>query len=289
MKLFANPVFLRMIVVMVAGGFAFVLGALLIRRMRRSLTEEATLSNAPATVDSLPLFAYQAVIQELKQQKYELQNSQSEERRRAKTSENISAAILSHLSSGVLFITPNGLVRQANHAARQILGFAAPIGMSIPEIFRDASVMPSFDSTATAAVILQESVREKTPFRQLETHYRTPGGEHRVLNVTATSVKAASGEVLGAACLINDQTELMAIRQQQVLRGELSGEMALALRSSVATIAECARQLSAANGEEPERQLAADIAAEAEDLERNIGGFLVESSSGRVSAATSGM
>jgi PAS domain S-box-containing protein len=285
-RLFANPVFLRMIVVLAAGGFAFVLGALLIRRMRRSLIEETALSNGPATVGSLPLFTYQAVIQELKQQKYELQNSQSEERRRAKTSENISAAILSHLSSGVLFITPNGLIRQANSAARQILGFASPIGMSIPEIFRDASVMPTFDSTATAAQILQESVREKAPFLQLETHYRTPGGEQRILNVTATSVKAPGGEVLGAACLINDQTELMEIRRQQVLRGELSGEMALALRSSVATIAECARQLSVANGEDSERQLAADIAAEAEDLERNIGGFLVDSSSARPAAAT---
>jgi PAS domain S-box len=275
-----------MIVVLAAGGFAFVLGALLIRRMRRSLIEETALSNGPATVGSLPLFTYQAVIQELKQQKYELQNSQCEERRRAKTSENISAAILSHLSSGVLFITPNGLIRQANSAARQILGFASPIGMSIPEIFRGASVMPTFDSTATAAQILQESVREKAPFRQLETHYRTPGGEQRILNVTATSVKAPGGEVLGAACLINDQTELMEIRRQQVLRGELSGEMALALRSSVATIAECARQLSVANGEDSERQLAADIAAEAEDLERNIGGFLVDSSSARPAAAT---
>ena len=37
------------------------------------------------------------------------------ERRRAKTSENISAAVLSNLSSGVVFFTPNGLVRQANH------------------------------------------------------------------------------------------------------------------------------------------------------------------------------
>jgi hypothetical protein len=147
-------------------------------------------------------------------------------------------------------------------------------------------VVAGFEATGTAAEMLQESVREKTPFRQLETHYRTPGGEQRVLNVTATSVRAPGGEVLGAALLINDQTELMQIRQQQMLRGELSGEMALALRSSVATIAECARQLSTVNNEDSERQLAADIAAEAEDLERSIGGFLVESSSARAAAAS---
>lgn len=286
MRLFANPVFLRMFVVLAAGGFAFILGALLIRRMRRSLIEETVVSDSHSSLESLPLFTYQAVIQELKQQKYELQNTQHEERRRAKTSENISAAILSHLSSGVLFIAPNGLVRQANGAARQILGFASPVGMNLAEIFRDARVTPGFDSTATAAEILQESVREKTPFRQLEALYITPAGERRVLNVTATSVRAAGGEVLGAACLVNDQTEIMEIRQQQVLRGELSGEMALALRSSVATIAECARQLSVANSEDSERQLAADIAAEAEDLQRNIGGFLVDSSAATAAAAS---
>ena len=70
-----------------------------------------TLRSAPET---FPLHTYHAVIQQLKQQKHELQSSQREERRRAKTSENISAAVLSNLSCGVLFFTPNGLVRQAN-------------------------------------------------------------------------------------------------------------------------------------------------------------------------------
>jgi nitrogen fixation/metabolism regulation signal transduction histidine kinase len=37
--------------------------------------------------------------------------------RRAKTSENISAAVLSNLSSGVLFLTTNGLIRIANARA----------------------------------------------------------------------------------------------------------------------------------------------------------------------------
>ena len=239
----------------------------------------------PASAEATPLFTYQAVIQELKQQKYELENSQSAERRRAKTSENISAAVLAHLSSGVLFITPNGLVRQANQSARQILGFASPIGMSIPDIFREASAIPNFVATPCAASILEESLREKTPFRQLEVRYATPAGEDRILNITATSVKAAGGEVLGAACLINDQTEIAEIRRQQALRGEVSGEMALELRNSLTTIADCARRLAETNRDDSDRQLAADIATEAEHLQRNIGGFLVDSSSATPAAA----
>ncbi len=89
----------------VAAGFAFILGLLLMKRIRRSISQEASFSEASASSasESFPLHTYHAVIQQLKQQKHELQSSQVVERRRAKTSENISAAVLANLSSGVLF------------------------------------------------------------------------------------------------------------------------------------------------------------------------------------------
>jgi nitrogen fixation/metabolism regulation signal transduction histidine kinase len=276
-NLLTNPVFLRFLVVLSAGGFSFALGTMLIRRMRRSIMNDSLPADSQTSSDAMPLFTYQTVIQELKRQKYELENLQSAERRRAKTSENISAAVLANLSSGVLFITPNGLVRQANQSARHILGFASPVGMSIADIFREASAIPKFDATPSAASILEQSLRENTPFRQLDVRYTTPSGEDRVLNITATSVKAPSGDVLGAACLINDQTEIAEIRRQQELRGEVSGEMALELRNSLTTIADCARRLAETNREDADKQLAADIATEAEHLQKNIGGFLARS------------
>ena len=121
MRLATNPIVLRMVMVFVAAGFAFIVGLLLMRRMRRSFSEEGSFSDTPSSVsasESFPLHTYHAVIQQLKQQKHELQSLQLVERRRAKTSENISAAVLSNLSSGVLFFTPNGLVRQANASAK---------------------------------------------------------------------------------------------------------------------------------------------------------------------------
>ena len=283
MKLLTNPIMLRMALVFVAGAFAFVVGALLIRRMRKSLLAEETFAGA-ASLDVLPLHTYQAVIQELKQQKHELQSQQNEDRRRAKTSENISAAVLSNLSSGVLFVGSNGLVRQANAAARQILGFGSLAGMSLAEVFRDAKVIPSFESSSTLAAIIETSLREKTPFRRLEGSYATPAGEGRILDVTVTPVRAPGGDVLGATCVINDQSELAHIRQLNELRGEISGEMALELRSSLATILVCARQITAENDPEVSRRLATDIAAEAERLQHTIGGFLA----GTTSAAAVG-
>jgi nitrogen fixation/metabolism regulation signal transduction histidine kinase len=274
-RLATNPIMLRMALVFVAAGFAFVTGLLLMRRMRRSLSEEASFPDPPSASESFPLHTYHAVIQQLKQQKHELQSLQLVERRRAKTSEKISAAVLSNLSCGVLFFTPNGLVRQANSSAKQILGFASPAGMSAAEIFREAELLSASDGTyANLAEAVNVSLHEKTRFQRLEARYRTPAGEERALDITVSSVHAPDSEVLGAACLINDRTEMAEIRRQQELRGEMSAEMALGLRNSLTTIAGYAQQLAASRDPELARQLAADIAAEAAHLDRTIGGFL---------------
>jgi len=292
-RLATNPIVLRMVLVFVTAGFAFVVGLLLMRRMRRSLSEEGSFSDTPSSVaasESFPLHTYHAVIQQLKQQKYELQNSQLMERRRAKTLENISAAVLSNLSSGVLFFTPNGLVRQANASAKQILGFASPAGMSAAEIFREARLSSASDGAyANLAEAVNVSLREKKRFQRLDACYRTPAGEERTLDITLSSVHAPDSEVLGVACLgvacmINDRSEMTEIRRQQELRGEMSGEMALGLRNSLTTIAGYAQQLAASRDPELARQLAADIAAEAAHLDRTIGGFLADARAARAGA-----
>ena len=250
------------------------MGLFFIRRMRKSLTEDAAGEDAPISIETLPLHTYHAVIQQLKQQKHELQSEQAMERRRAKTSENISAAILSNLSSGVLFFTANGLIRQANSAAKEILGFASPLGMSAAELFRDAGLRSQDRATQSLADAVQSALRKKLPSGRMESHYLTPAGEERILDITLTAVPSPTGEFLGSACLINDQTELAQIRRQQDLRGEMSAEMALELRNSLTTIAGYAQQLAASHDHDLARQLAADISAEAAHLDHTIGGFL---------------
>jgi nitrogen fixation/metabolism regulation signal transduction histidine kinase len=273
-KLLANPIMLRMVLGLIAAGLAFLVGAVIMRRMRRHLSEEASFADA-ATSDRLPLHTYHAVIQQLKQQKHELQSEQQVERRRAKTSENISAAVLSHLSSGVMFFTPDGLVRQANASARRILGFASPVGVKAAQIFRDATVIPtSGGPEENVADAIQTSLREKAPFLRLAAQYVTPVGEQRTLDITVSAVHAPAGEVLGAACLINDQSEMSRIRRQQELRREMSAEMALGLRNSLSTISGCAKRIVDGQDQELSRRLASDIAAEAAQLDHTIGGFL---------------
>jgi PAS domain S-box-containing protein len=282
-KALTNPIVLRMALAAFAAGFAFLMGLVMIRRMRRSLTEDASpAGEVHPSSESFPLHTYHAVIQQLKQQKHELQSLQLAERKRAKTSENISAAVLSNLSCGVMFVSPNGLIRQVNPAARQILGYASPVGMSTSEIFREAAMVS--DSTTSLAEALRTALHDKTLCRWLDAHYLTPGGEQRNLDITVTAVRAPNGDFLGAACLLNDQTEIAEIRRQQQLRGEMSAEMALALRNSLATISGYAQQLAASRDSDLARQLAADIAAEASHLDRTIGGFLAGARAARIAA-----
>ena len=161
MKLLTNPMFLKMVLVLFASGSAFMLAVLLMRRVRKSLAEDFSLPETAGSPDQLPMETYHAVIQQLKQQKHELLALQQAEHRRAQTSESISASVLSNLSSGVLFFGSNGLVRQANQAAKKILGIASPSGMDAEAIFRGTSAGSSLDveSQAVAAGVVEQNCR----------------------------------------------------------------------------------------------------------------------------------
>jgi PAS domain-containing protein len=288
----SNPIVVRMAVVLFVSAFGLWVATLLLRRMRRILTEESFAVDSVPELDQFPMRTYNAVIQQLKQQKHELLSVQQVERRRAKTSENISAAVLSNLSSGVLFLTTNGLVRTANTAAKSILGFASPVGMSVSEIFRDArlSSFLSLGSQETLAAAVQASLREpglrtQGLLRCVEADYNTPAGDQRILEITISPVPTPSGETLGAACLITDKTEFATIQRLQELRGEMSAEMALALRSSLATISSYAQQVAVSSDPTLVRQLAVDIVSEAADLDHTIGGFLTGAKAAKAAGA----
>jgi PAS domain-containing protein len=292
MKMLSNPIVVRMAVVLFVSAFGLWVATLLLRRMRRILTEESFAIESVPELEQFPMHTYNAVIQQLKQQKHELLSVQQVERRRAKTSENISAAVLSNLSSGVLFLTTNGLVRTANAAAKSILGFASPVGMSVSEIFRDARLSSSLSpgSHETLATAVQASLREpslRTPglSRSVEADYITPAGDQRILEITISPVPTPSGETLGATCLITDKTEFATIQRLQELRGEMSAEMALALRNSLATISSYAQQVAVSSDPTLVRQLAVDIVSEAADLDHTIGGFLAGAKAAKAAGA----
>lgn len=304
MKFLANPIFLRAAIVLFCSTFAFLLGLILMRQLRKSITEDAEISSEGSpSFETLPLNLYNTVIQQLKQQKHELLVQSKADQHRARTSETFSQAVLSNLSCGVLVFGMNGLVKTSNPAAKKILGFASTTGMSADDIFRGAvihqeqksetGVFPDETPVAiTDSVCLSDEVdvvlREGSNRRQVQAEYETPAGEKRFIAVTVSPVPGDDDGPLGVACLINDLSELEGIRRQQELQGEISAEMALKLRSSLTTISGYAQQL--ANNRDPElaQQLATDIAEEATQLDRSLGGFLTEKSAQKTAAAGAG-
>jgi PAS domain S-box-containing protein len=260
-KILANPVLLHAAVVLFLSGFAFMIVVVFMRLLRRNLEEEAEISSeGTPSLDTLPLHLYNTVIQQLKQQKNELQEQSQTEQRRARTNENFSQAVLSNLSCGVLVFGTNGLVSQSNPAAKQILGFASSTGMGADDLFR-----------GEIAAEVHSVLREGSARRQLNTNYTTPSGEKRRIAVTVSPVPAVDGRLLGAACLITDLSAFEQIRVQQEMR-------ALELRTSLTTISGYAQQLARNRDPELAQQLAADIAQEAVRLDRSLGGFLTEKS-----------
>jgi len=282
----ANPMILRMGLLLVAAIAAFGLGLFLIRRLRENLVPEPeSLNHSPLAAEGLPVHAYHAVIQQLKQQKHELAAQQLSERRKAKASDTLSSTILSNLSCGVLFFNTSGLVRQANSAARKLLGFASPVGLHVADLFRTATLRPENHSSSSGSnsgsgsessveQALAPALAGKATVRGLVVNYFTRDGESHVLEVMASPVLSEDASLMGTTLVLTDRTDIERIRHDQKMRQEISSELALELRNSLTTIAGYAQQLARSRDSELARQLADGIAHEAAQLDRTIGSFL---------------
>ena len=282
MKLLANPMFVRMAFVFLLAAGAFVAGVAILRLMRRQILEDEDLTDSPGKESTL--YPYSVVIQQLKQQKFELQSKQQAQQRRSKTSEQITAVVLANLPCGVIFVAPNGLIKQANAAARKILGFASPLSMGLDELFRDAEALLD-SSTQRVADVFKTALRGKTQ-SSFEARYVDASGVGRTLEFTLVPLSSESGEALGLASVIADKSSAAHSRSEEVLQRELSAEMALELRNSVAAIRHSAEQIRAGEKHPELADFANDISSEAEHIERLVGGFLAGKAQVKASAAS---
>lgn len=288
MRLLTNPLFVGMGIVLLGGIAAFVVAVWLMRRMRQRITDEDAGESGRRTSAAgagFTLAAYQGVIQRLKEQEKELDRLHKAERERAQVSENVSAAVLSNLPSGVLLFNPAGLVQQANEAAKSILGYASPFSLHARDLFRGVSnvrMAPGEPESSAEALLdaVEQALRKGSAFRRVEADYQTPAGERRVLGITLSPVRAASGDTLGAACLVSDLTEITTLARQVRLRenlaalGEMSAGIAHEFKNSLATISGYAQMLSSERDPETSQQFARKIAAETSSLTRIVTDFL---------------
>ena len=291
MNLLTNPLVLRAGLLLLGAIAAFGLGLFLIRRLRTGLSSEwESVNHSPMAAEGLPVHAYHSVIQQLKQQKHELTAQHLSERRKAKASDTLSSTILANLSCGVLFLDTNGLVRQSNAMARELLGFASPVGLHATDLFRNATPRSEnnlhssrersdersrLGSETAVEQALAPALTGKLTVQGLVLNYSTRDGKNHVLEMTASPVVAEDASLMGTTLVLTDKTDIERFRHDQKVHQEISSELAIELRDSLTTIAGSAQQLARSRDPELARQLADGIAHEAAQLDKTIGSFLV--------------
>ncbi len=176
------------------------------RRLRSELVPE--LSTRAPRAENAPAFAvaaFQSVIQQLKDKEQELQKLRQAAHERAAAAENIGAAVLTNLETGVVVFNRAGLVQQANPAAREILGFATVSGMHARDLFRGLAALDGGERQAPATMgdALERTLCDAAVFRRLQGEYATPAGEQRTVSITLAPALGDAGECYGAVCLVS--------------------------------------------------------------------------------------
>lgn len=208
MRLLANPIVLRAMLLMFYAMVAFVLGLLVMRLLRKNIASDAQVGSGTTTLESMPLHVYHTVIQQLRQQQQESQSQSQSELQRLRANETLHQAVLANIPSGVLVFGTNALVKTSNPAAKQILGFASAVGMGAEDIFRGALAQAANDTEILGiADEIKAVLQQPTASRKIESEYETPDGKTKLLLITISPLHVETG-ILGVACVIEDRTAL---------------------------------------------------------------------------------
>ena len=286
MSVLQNPIIVNMVALLLLALALFVGAVLVIRHLRREIQAETDMGTPRENRESnFAMAAYQGVIQRLKDQEQELERLRKAEKQRAAATENISEAVLTNLSSGVLLFDNLLVVRQVNAAAKDIFGYASPFGLHARDIFKGVAAVrreTGEPETVEGALVsaVEAAVREGLPFRRLEADYSTPGGVRRVLGITLSPVRGAGGEPLGAACLVSDLTQMsdlareVRLRESMAALGEMSAGIAHEFKNALATISGYAQMLKTERDPAAAGAFAEKIVAETAGLTRIVTDFL---------------
>jgi signal transduction histidine kinase len=144
--------------------------------------------------------------------------------------------------------------------------------MSVEELFRGVRIVS--EPVADIKHAFDSVMKGDTRRSNFECHYSTPDKQQRTLRFILTPVSSPSGEILGTAAAISDESEAHRLREAEVLKREISAEMALELRTSLATVRERAERIHSTADPCTTQSLASDISTESERIERIVGGFL---------------
>ena len=165
-----------------------------------------------------------------------LQKMRTQERAmqaRAEASERLSGEIIASMTSGLLVVSQEGMVRTLNPAGRQLLGLPDSDWMrNYREVLADA---------APLADVIHECLIGRRPIvRRTVRMDRGVGASH--LGITVSPIRDVEGHEHGAICLFSDLSEVADLEDQLRLKdslarlGELTAGIAHEFRNGLATI-----------------------------------------------------
>ena len=115
---------------------AFIVAVALLRRVRRNIQSEAQLLSLSQGNSGFALSTYDGLARQIREQQKELQHMRQQHQEEAALAGTMNESVLANLNCGVLYFDRMGMVRQANRAARSLLGYASPISFHMRDLFR---------------------------------------------------------------------------------------------------------------------------------------------------------
>jgi len=286
-----NPITLKLLMLGVFCIAIFLLVIVFMRRMRSSIQKEGESTRLAQGDSGFALAAYDGLARQLREQEKEIQRLREQYQQEAAMAGKLTEAVLANLSCGVLYFDRAGCLRQANRAAKSLLGYASPFSFHFRDLFRGVSKIkwPESGEEAQASSplvqALQESLRTGAAFPRVVVEYRTPAGHQRVLGLAASVVRDKAGETAGLSCVVDDFTETTELSQRinryenLASLGEISAGLANDFKKSLALVRTNAEALMKENSDAATRYYTENIVAELDSLAKILGEFLEFASS----------
>jgi nitrogen fixation/metabolism regulation signal transduction histidine kinase len=153
---------------------------------------------------------------------------------RAEASERLSGEIIASLTSGLLVVNEEGLVRTLNPAGQRLLG--------LPHGNWMRSYREVLSGSASLADVIDECLLTKRPIVRRAVKMDRPGNGASHLGITVSPIRDGTGLAHGAICLFTDLSEVVDLEDQLRLKdslarlGELTAGIAHEFRNGLATI-----------------------------------------------------
>jgi PAS domain S-box-containing protein len=201
-----------------------------------------------------------------------LRNQERMAKARAEASERLSGEIIASMTSGLMVVDEQGVVRTLNPAGRKLLG--------LPDADWNRNFRDVLTSAAPLADVVVECLASGRPIVRRSVQMRAYSGPASHLGVTASPIRGEAGGSHGAICLFTDLSEIIELEDQLRLKdslarlGELTAGIAHEFRNGLATIHGYARLLKLEQLPEDFRPYVQGIRDETEALGQVVTNFL---------------